>query len=220
MRKKKNLDTRLEHTGGRILYMDRPNRDHRLAETERTLIDLAAVFGNTNPLALEIGCGKGQFACEAAKRDPNTNFLAVEQSSNVILSAAERAEQENIPNLRFLRGGAEYLACYIPPASVRTIYLNFSCPFPKNTYAVHRLTHRRFLEIYKGLLLPGGEIHQKTDAMGLFEFSLAEFSQNGFRLKNISLDLHNSPFTAENIITEYEAKFVAEGKPIYRLEAY
>jgi tRNA (guanine-N7-)-methyltransferase len=84
---------------------------------------------------------------------------------------------------------------------------------------VHRLTHRRFLKIYKNILKKGAEIHQKTDNMHFFEFSLQEFSQNGFGLQNVSLDLHASDFEG-NIMTEYESRFVALGQPIYRLEAF
>jgi len=168
---------------------------------------------------MEIGCGKGQFVCELAKRDPQFNYLAVEKSSNVIVDAAEKAISEGIENVRFLRGGAEYLDNYIPADSVERIYLNFSCPFPKKSYASHRLTHRNFLKLYEGMLKKGGEIHQKTDNMQLFEFSIGEFSQSGWALKNVSLDLHNSDFEG-NIVTEYEKRFSEQGLPIYRLEAY
>ena len=168
---------------------------------------------------LEIGCGKGQFAREIAKRNPDKNFLAVEKSSNVIVDAAQMAIDEGIPNLRFARGEAEYLDCFIPEKSVECIYLNFSCPYPKNTYARHRLTYRAFLEIYRRILVDKGEIYQKTDNMHFFEFSLEEFSAANYGLKNISLDLHNSGFEG-NIVTEYEKKFSDMGMPIYRLEAF
>ena len=125
---------------------------------------------------------------------------------------------ENLPNLKFLMGKAEYLEKFFPENSVERIYLNFSCPYPKETYKKHRLTHPVFLEIYKHILIPGGEIHQKTDNMKLFEFSIENLSQCGFKLKNISLDLHNSGFEG-NIVTEYEKRFSEQGFPIYRLEA-
>ena len=99
------------------------------------------------------------------------------------------------------------------------IYLNFSCPFPKKSYASHRLTHERFLKIYKPLLKENAPICQKTDNMHFFEFSLEQLSNGGFALKNVSLDLHKSVFEG-NIETEYEHRFVSLGQPIYRLEAY
>ena len=111
------------------------------------------------------------------------------------------------------------LESYIPAGCIGRIYLNFSCPFPKKSYASHRLTHRRFLEIYSVLLKPHAEIHQKTDNRNFFEFSLEEFSDCGWTMKNISLDLHASDFE-DNIVTEYEKRFSEQGFPIYRLEAY
>ena len=218
MRRKKNLEQRLENCAEKIIFMDREDRNYQVKDTEN-LINYKELFGNDNPVQLEIGCGKGQFAREIAKQNPDINFLAVEKSSNVIVDAAEKAIAENIPNLYFMRGGAEYLDCYIPEHSVEQIYLNFSCPFPKKSYASHRLTHRNFLAIYDKLLIPHGEIHQKTDNRNFFEFSLEEFSRSGYILKNVSLDLHNSDFEG-NIVTEYEKRFSEQGFPIYRLEAF
>lgn len=218
MRRKKNLEQRLADCADKIIFMDREDRNYQIKDTEN-IINFKELFKNDNPVQLEIGCGKGQFACEIAKRNPDINFIAVEKSSNVIVDAAEKAIAENIPNLFFLRGGAEYLDCYIPEHSIQQLYLNFSCPFPKKSYASHRLTHHNFLEIYERLLIPHGEIHQKTDNRNFFEFSLEEFSRSGFVLKNISLDLHKSDFEG-NIITEYEQRFSDQGFPIYRLEAF
>lgn len=218
MRRKKHLEDRLEACGNMIIYMDRENRDYSYKDSG-SMLDIAAIFGNESPVILEIGCGKGQFIRELAKREPQYNYLAVEKASNVVVDAAEQTIAEGLDNIRFLRGGAEYLDCYIPEKTAERIYLNFSCPFPKKSYAKHRLTHRGFLEIYERLLKAGGEIHQKTDNMQLFEFSIAEFSQSGWGLKNISLDLHASDFEG-NIVTEYERRFTEQGMPIYRLEAY
>lgn len=218
MRRKKNLEGRLADCGDYILYMDREDKNYNFKDT-KNIFNYAEIFGNDHPVTLEIGCGKGQFAREIAKQNPDMNFLAVEKSSNVIVEAAEIAIEENIPNLRFVRGGAEYLDCYIPEHTIENIYLNFSCPFPKKSYASHRLTHKNFLNIYKKLLKSGGEIYQKTDNMHFFEFSIEQFSQNGFALKNVTFDLHNSDFEG-NIVTEYEKKFSEQGCPIYRLEAY
>ena len=218
MRRKKNLEGRLADCGEYIIYMDRDDRNYQIKDTDH-IISYKDIFKNDNPVELEIGCGKGGFAREIAKRNPDINYLAVEKSSNVIVEAAELAIEENIPNLRFVRGGAEYLDCYIPSKSVKNIYLNFSCPYPKKSYASHRLTPQNFLEIYKKLLCDGGEIYQKTDNMHFFEFSIEQFSKSGFAMKNVTFDLHKSGFEG-NIMTEYERKFSEQGMPIYRLEAY
>ena len=113
-----------------IIFMDREDRDFSVKDTEN-MLDYKAIFGNDKPIVLEIGCGKGQFIRELAKREPQYNYLAVEKASNVIVDAAEKTLAEGIENIRYLRGGAEYLDCYVQPLSAERIYLNFSCPFPK-----------------------------------------------------------------------------------------
>lgn len=218
MRRKKNLEARLEDCKGRLLECENEDLNFENAEKAPRIYDMEAVFGNSNPLVLEIGCGQGAFACEYAKRNPDKNIIAVEKVANVIISGCERAEKENITNLRFMKCAAEYLPGYIPQGSASEIHLNFSCPFPKKKYAKHRLTHPRFLAIYKKLMAPGAVICQKTDNMHFFEFSIENLSQSGFKLSNISLDLHSSGFEG-NIITEYEKRFSDQGLPIYRLEA-
>ena len=217
MRRKKHLEDRLAACGDMIIYMDRENKDYSFKDT-KNMLDLKELFGNDDPVIMEIGCGKGQFICELAKREPQYNYIAVEKASNVIVDAAARAIEEGLTNVRFLRGGAEYLDCYIPPVSIKRIYLNFSCPFPKKSYAAHRLTHRRFLSMYAELLAGGGDLHQKTDNMHFFEFSIEELSMSGWNIFNVSLDLHKSGFEG-NIVTEYEERFSSQGFPIYRLEA-
>ena len=219
MRKKKNLEQRLGGCENNLIIIEREDRNFNSAKTNKEYIDLTEIFGNENPIHLEIGCGKGQFVCESAKRNPDINYIAVEKVANVIVSACENANREKLQNVVFIKCGAEYLPSIIKPDTIERVYLNFSCPYPKKAYASHRLTARPFLEIYKELMKKGAEIHQKTDNKGLFEFSIEQLSEFGFKLKNVSLDLHNSDFEG-NIVTEYEAKFVAEGLPIHRLEAY
>ena len=189
------------------------------AEHYRALVDLSAAFGNKNPVALEIGCGKGGFVCALAEREPNVNFLALEKMSNVILTPLETVKQQGIPNIRFLNIRAECLPCYIPEGSLDAIYLNFSTPLPKLGYATQRLTHRNFLEVYKKLLKKGGRILQKTDDREFFEFSLGEYEACGFALENVNYDLHENGNPEWNIVTEYESKWVERGLPIHRVEA-
>lgn len=219
MRRKRNLDQRLADCKDKLFEIITDELNFEKAIQSKEYLDFDKIFGNDNPTVLEIGCGKGKFACEYAKAHPEQNVIAVEKYGNVIVEACERAIEDGIDNLYFIKGNAEYLPKYIKDGSVERIFLNFSCPFPKNKYAIHRLTHHRFLSIYRLLLCEGGEIHQKTDNMHFFEFSIEEFSQNGFALKNVSLDLHRSGFE-DNIMTEYEARFSSMGMPIYRLEAY
>lgn len=205
MRRKKNLDSRLEKCS-------------HLRLKEEKVSSLSEVFGNDNPVYMEIGCGKGKFVEQIALRNPDINFIAVEMVSNVCVSAMELVEAAGLKNVRFLIANAENIGEIFAEQSISRIYLNFSCPYPKRRYTKHRLTHERFLKQYRKILIPYGEIHLKTDKKEFFEFSLNSFCECGFTLKNICFDLHSSDFEG-NIVTEYEQRFVSQGLPIYRVEA-
>ena len=221
MRKKRNFDARMEACADLLLAQGANGilNMKEAAENFRALVDFSAVFGNDNPVALEIGCGKGGFVCALAKREKDVNYLALEKMSNVILTPMEEVKKQGIENIRFLNIRAECLPCYIPEGSLDAIYLNFSTPLPKLGYATQRLTHRNFLETYKKLLKKGGKILQKTDDRDFFEFSLEEFKACGFDLQNVSYHLHENGNPEWNIVTEYEQKWVERGLPIHRLEA-
>ena len=219
MRRKSRLDERITECGEHLLVTEGCDFYKKPEQEKYDIIDLKKVFGNDNPVMLEIGCGKGGFAFKIAEKYPEINFIAVEKISNVIIEACEKADREKPKNLRFMNVAAENLLYYLGEHSISVIFLNFSCPYPKYTYRNRRLTYFRYLDIYKKLLIKGGEIRLKTDNRGFFEFSLQSLSENGFILKNITLDLHAGDLT-DNIETEYEKMFVAEGKPIYKLEAY
>lgn len=175
-------------------------------------------FGNTKPIHLEIGCGKGQFIANIAKTYPEINFLGIELYTSVIVSALQKVKELEQTNVALLNKNARDLLLFFAPGELERIYLNFSDPWPKKRHAKRRLTHVNFLEIYKEILKPQGEIHFKTDNQKFFEFSLNSFADAGFRLRNITFDLHQSDVT-DNIMTEYEEKFAQQGMPIYRCEA-
>ena len=206
MRRKKHGKERLEKCKDILL----PN--------EKT--DLSEVFGNTSPVHLEIGCGKGDFICGTAKNNPDVNFIAIERISDVLMLAAEKAKAAKINNVRFAVMNAALIAEKFEPHSIERIYLNFSDPWPKKGYAKRRLTHRGFLYIYKAVLTENGSIYMKTDDNDLFDFSVAELSENGFEITVLTRDLHNSEYAADNIMTEYERNFAAQGKKINMLRAY
>ncbi|MCM1290273.1 MAG: tRNA (guanosine(46)-N7)-methyltransferase TrmB [Corallococcus sp.] len=212
MRHKKHLDERLENCADVLIARESENF-YRVPVTERNFtVNLTEHFGNANEIVLEIGCGKGGWVTANAKLHPEKNYVAVEKLSNVIVVACEQALEYNLPNLKFINCGAENLLCFLPEKSVNEIVLNFSCPFPKKTYANRRLTHRSFLEKYKRLLKDGGLIFQKTDDAAFFEYSLEQYLQCGFSVREITRDLHAS--SRENVPTEYEIKFAAQGKKI------
>ena len=224
MRKKRNFEARMEACGDLLLAHGANGilNMKEAAENYRALLDFSAAFGADRahlPVALEIGCGKGGFVIELAKRTPDRNYLALEKMSNVILTPMEAVKKEGVENIRFLNIRAECLPCYIPEGSLDFIYLNFSTPLPKLGYASQRLTHRGFLEKYKKLLKKGGRILQKTDDRDFFEFSLEEYKACGFALEQVTYDLHEGGNPDWNIVTEYESKWVERGLPIHRVEA-
>ena len=221
MRKKRNFEARMQACEHLLLARGANGilNMKEAAENFRALVDMEKTFNNSNPVALEIGCGKGGFVLRLAKENPNVNYLALEKMSNVILTPLEETVKEGIENVRFLNIRAECLPCYIPEQSISVIYLNFSTPLPKLGYASQRLTHRNFLEKYKKLLVKGGKIIQKTDNRDFFDFSLDEYRVCGFELKNVDYDLHKNGNPADNVITEYEQKWVDQGLPIHRVEA-
>ena len=219
MRRKKNLEPRMEAVSDLLIPCVSDDLNFSTAADVKDYVDYRALFGNDHPVFLEIGCGKGQFIIETAKRHPENNYIAVEKIANVLVTAAENTKKEGLTNLLFMKTGAEYQNRFLPPHTISGIYLNFSTPFPKKSHRTHRLTHRRFLEIYRTIMADHAFIWQKTDDAGLFAFSIEEFSKSGFVLQNISLDLAEDEME-DNIVTEYEARFMEQGLPIYRLEAY
>jgi tRNA (guanine-N(7)-)-methyltransferase len=182
----------------------------RLAACSEYIVKSSAELEN-KPYALEIGCGKGGFITEAAQREPQTQFLAMEKQPDVLLLAVEKAKSLGLKNVKFIIGNADKLPDYVGDSEIKRIYLNFSDPWPKAGHYKRRLTYRGFLENYKRALIPGGELRIKTDNDILYDFSLTEFEASGFILRNLTRDLHASEYAADNIITEYEEIFSSKG---------
>lgn len=176
------------------------------------------IFDESRPLHLEIGCGKGNFACGMSEKYPQVNFIAMEKVSDVCCVALEKAksrtEDRERDNLRFLIGDAKILDEAMKPASVDCIYLNFSDPWPKKGHAKRRLTYKTFLEIYRKLLKEDGILKLKTDNDGLFESSLEQFCECGLDVIWKTYDLHSSEYAADNVMTEYEKNFSSKGVKI------
>ncbi len=205
MRKKKNIDKRIENCSDVIVL-----------KPEEFKGNWNDFFGNDNPIYIEIGCGKGRFILEHARRNPNINYIGIERENNALIIATEKAEARQLENLAFLSYDALKLQDVFEENEVLRIYLNFSDPWPARKYENRRLTHNIFLKIYDYILAPFGQIHFKTDNQGLFEFSLEQFTKSGFRLQNLSLDLHNTK--RSNVMTEYEMRFSEMGFRINRVE--
>ena len=167
-----------------------------------------------NELHIELGCGKGIFTVEIAKNEPDILLVALEKISNVIVIALERTEQSELQNVRYINKPADYLTDYFGKGEVSRIYINFCDPWPANRHKKRRLTGQPFLEMYKQVLCPGGEIHFKTDNQLLFEFSLEEFERCGFTLTEVTHNLHENGIVG--VMTDYEAKFYEQGMPIFK----
>ena len=179
-------------------------------------------FGNDKPIYVEIGCGKGQFITQMSKLYPDVNFIGVEREEQIIVTALKKSRlAEVVDNIAFICADVAGLEEVFAPEEIDRLYINFCDPWHRRRkWAKRRLTHRNFLALYERLFgSKGGEVFMKTDNTILFEFSLNEFADKGWRLHNISLDLHNSDYEG-NVMTEYEEKFSGKGMPIYRLEAY
>ena len=181
--------------------------------------DLKSVFDDDKPLHIEIGCGKGKFMLETAKSNPDVNFIAIEKNLDVLVLAMEKVKREGLTNVRFVAGDAGVLSEFESKTKCDVIYINFCDPWKKNRQAKRRLTHENFLNVYKKIITSSGMIRFKTDNKMLFEFSLNSFSDYGLRLKNITLDLHNSIYNEGNVMTEYETLFSEKGQPIYSCQA-
>ena len=207
MRKKKNGEQRITNCS-------------QFLAPEKEIIhsDPQFPFKNNAPLCLEIGCGKGAFICENAKRYKDLNFYALEKVRDCMVIALEKAaECEDTTltdNLRFIIADAQDLREIFPDGSLDVIFLNFSDPWPKKGHAKRRLTHVTKLDIYKALLKEGGEIRLKTDNDVLFDFSLEQFELAGLKLEWKTTDLHQSEYNDNNIMTEYERSFSEKGKNI------
>lgn len=201
MRKKKHSEERLAACGKYIFNSEK-------IESER-------------PVYLEIGAGKGRFACAMAKRHSDVNYFAMERVTDCVVLAAERAasgEYGELSNLKFVIDTADNLLHLCEPGSVDAIFLNFSDPWSKKGYAKRRLTHRRYLALYMNLLRDGGVIRFKTDNVGLFDFSLEEIEAIGLVPRIVTRDLHASEWNEGNIMTEYEENFSSQGIKINMLE--
>ena len=181
------------------------------------------VFGNENPIYIEIGMGKGQFLLTLAKQNPEINYVGIERYSSVLLRALEKFDTEEyceLKNIRFICMNAFELPEVFEYGEVEKIYLNFSDPWPKSRHSDRRLTSPKFFGQYDQVLAKEGVVEFKTDNRGLFEFSLEAVEEAGWKLLAHTFDLHHDESMNEgNVMTEYEEKFSSMGNPIHKLIA-
>ncbi|MBS6367419.1 MAG: NADP-dependent isocitrate dehydrogenase [Clostridiales bacterium] len=203
----------------------KPNLEPRMARCAPVWIQTPeALRGNWRSLMpqarqirIEVGCGKGKFTVETAQAEPDVLLIAMERVPEALVMAMEKAMDASLSNVFFISADVAEIETLFAPDEADLLYINFCDPWPRNKSAKRRLTHRGFLEKYKRVLKPGGEIHFKTDNAPLFAFSLVEFVASGLALKQVTHDLHRDG--PVGIMTGYEEKFYALGTPICRLEA-
>ena len=203
MRKKKNLIPRMERCGDRLI-----REPYAMPGKWRELMP------QTRELRLELGCGKGRFTAGTAAAEPDVLFIAVERVPDAMVMAMERCVAQGLTNVYFIDANADQLPLFFAPGEVDRIYINFCDPWPSNRHAKRRLTHGNFLRLYRQVLKMGGQIHFKTDNQDLFSFSIEEFPLFGFALSEVTRDLHTGG--PVGVMTDYEAKFYAQGLPICR----
>lgn len=174
------------------------------------------IFNNNNHICLEIGMGKGDFIIGMAKKYPNINFIGLEKFDSVIVRAIEKIEEQDIPNLKLIRIDAEEIT-EIFDHEIECLYLNFSDPWPKKRHTNRRLTSERFLKLYDNIFENEKHIIQKTDNRKLFEYSIISFTNYGYHINELSLNLYDDD-TNDNVQTEYEKKFVEKGQLIYKID--
>lgn len=218
MHKKAHLEERLSACSDILTVADLTEKNMKKAVLTPQYLPFNDIFGNGNPVYLEVGCGKGKFVCETAKLNPSVNFVAVEKISNVLIEALELAAGAGLKNVHFLNSSAEVLQKYFKSGSVERIYLNFSNPLPKEGYKKQRLTNPRFLAIYRDILGANGQIWQKTDDRAFYEYSLESYKSSGFKVVSVCENLAENPVEGD-VETEHERKFKEQGKPIFRIVA-
>lgn len=176
------------------------------------------IFNNDNPINIEIGMGKGDFIIGMSKKYPNINFIGIEKYESVMVRAIEKINEEDIPNLKLIRMDAINIDS-IFKKEIDTIYLNFSDPWPKKRHTKRRLTSDIFLEKYEKIFKKEPHIIQKTDNTSLFAYSIKSLVDNDYKFNRVSLDLKEEK-DIDNVITEYENKFMSMGVKINYLDAY
>ncbi len=206
MRKRRNLSPRMEKCAEVLIDNPEEYRGQWLR-----------CFPAFQHVQLELGCGKGRFTTDTAAAMPDTLLVAIEKVPDAMIIAMERTLERKLPNVRFLDFDAARLPELFAPGEAERIYINFCDPWPKSRDAKFRLTAPGFLRLYADALPLGGQIWFKTDNGPLFDWSVEQFTREGWAISELTHDLHAAG--PVGVMTDYEAKFYAEGLKINRLVA-
>lgn len=188
-----------------------------ITQPENYNYELQNIFNNNNPIHIELGSGKGKFIREISKLNKEINYFGFEKDTKVIYRWLKEIEFDYDNSYYIVHSNADMLTEIFTEKAIDRIYLNFSDPWPKPRRYKRRLTHKRFLDMYKHILKVNGEIHFKTDNNDLFEYSVEQFKKNNWNIVLLTRDLYNSYYLDGNVSTEYEEKFVSEGKKINKI---
>lgn len=168
------------------------------------------------PKTLEVGIGKGDFIIKNAIANKDYLHIGVELNTSIYAIAMKKIVNEGLSNVRLLNVKALDLLNFIEEQSIEKLYLNFSDPWPQNGYRKRRLVHPLHLEIFEKLLIDGGTILFKTDNLPLFEMAVKNFNVRNYDILFVSYDYQT---VSDDFVSEYEAKFRANGDKIYRIVA-
>ena len=185
---------------------------------EKNIGNWSAVFGNNNPIMLELGMGRGSFIIGMAMKYPNLNFIGLELDKNQIAYALKQASNYKLNNLKMIHANASDLA-NIFKKDINTIYLTFSEPWPKKQDERKRFTHESYLRIYDRVFRKDKHIILKTDNKILFSSALESLSKYWYTFNRVSMDLHNDERKIDNVMTDFEKQYFKEHRQIYYVDA-
>ena len=177
------------------------------------------LFGNHNPIHLELGMGRGEFIITMAKQNPKINFIGLELNESQTATAAQKLNNQNLPNLKLICADANNLIEFFGK-EIDTIYLTFSEPWPKPIDEKKRFTHVNYLKMYDRIYKKDKHLILKTDNKVLFAYSIESLSQYWYEFRKVSMDLHHDERNIPNVMTDWEQKCVKDGKQIYYVEAF
>ncbi len=176
-----------------------------------------AYFGNSRPIVLELGCGKGEYTLELARRNPDKNFIGIDIKGARFWRGAKTVEEEQIKNVAFLRIQIELIDLCFAQGEVDEIWITFPDPQIQYRRTKHRLTNPVFLNKYRGILKPGGIVHLKTDSEYLHGYTLGLLQGLGYPVLYANHDVYNrqgAPDIVTDVQTFYEKIFLEDNKPI------
>jgi len=177
-------------------------------------------FHKNNPIILELACGKGEYAVGLGQLHPQKNFIGIDQKGNRIWVGAKKALQLQLPNVAFLRIQIDRIIEYFAPNEVSEVWITFPDPQLRTGKAKKRLTHPKFLRLYKQFLTPGGFIHLKTDSPHLYRFTKLIIEKYNCDLIEDIGDLYSNENISNElkIKTHYETLDIAGSNTIHYLK--